>query len=78
MKKNFFQIIMGAVAVALGFTSCEKEKTCVKCINFNDKISGKTILCVGDQEIPSQEVLNRITAELKTDGYTVTYSEKCE
>lgn len=69
---------MGAVAVGLGLTSCEKEKTCVKCINFNDKISGKTMLCVGEPEIQSEEVLNRLIAELKTDGYTITYSEKCE
>ena len=77
MKKNFFQIILGTLAIALGFNSCEKEKTCIKCINFKDKDFGMTEICANDQYIQTQQKLDQLTLELKSEGYIIKYSEKC-
>ena len=77
MNKNFFQIILGTLAIALGIYSCEKGKTCIKCINFKDKDFGMTEICANDQYIQTQQKLDQLTLELKSEGYTIKYSEKC-
>ncbi len=77
MKKMFFQFAIGVIVVSSGLVSCEKETTCVKCISFTEKGFGPATLCVGDYDVPTEDNLNEIIAELETDGVAYTSSQKC-
>jgi hypothetical protein len=92
MKKSFFQIVMGALVLSLGFTSCkkdevkskiekekeeEKEKICVDCIEFTDDY-GTYTYCVGDTYMETKEEFDSYVAYIQSVGYTVRPFEKCE
>jgi hypothetical protein len=80
MKKNFFQIVLGALVLTLGFSSCKKDdkkNNCVDCATFTDDY-GTYTYCVGDGSVETQAKFDAYVAQLKADGYTVKTSEKCE
>lgn len=77
MKKKFFQLALGAFILSTGLISCEKDPVCVKCISFTEKGFGATTLCAGDPDVPTEESLNAIIADLETDEIAYTSSQKC-
>lgn len=77
MKKNFFQIIMGATALALGFSSCKKDKKdCKDCATIT--YDGETdTFCVGDDGLTQTE-FNADVAYYKALEYTVKTFQECK
>ena len=81
MKKSFFQIIMGALVLSLGISSCKKDdkkdENCIACATFTDDY-GTYTYCVGDEYAETQEEFDAYVAYLRAEGYTVKLSEKCD
>lgn len=82
MKKNFFQIIMGSIAIALGLSSCKKDKevhnNCVKCFSFTSDNLDTYTFCIGDNNVETEARFNAYVAYIKDVGWDIRYSERCE
>jgi pyruvate formate-lyase activating enzyme-like uncharacterized protein len=77
MKKNFLQIVMGALVLTLGLSSCKKDKNCKTCATYSYDGESDTI-CVGEKGVETQAKFDEYVAYLKSEGYSVTTSEKCD
>jgi hypothetical protein len=81
MKKNFFQIVMGALVLTLGLSSCKKDKNCADCVTISDPsgdISYTNTYCLGDDKMKTQAEFDAYVAHFKSEGYKVVSSKKCE
>jgi hypothetical protein len=76
MKKSFFQIVMGALVLTLGLSSCKKDKNCTSCVTVSG--SGNTgTYCLGDEDMATQAEFDAYVAYFKSEGYSVKPFEKC-
>jgi hypothetical protein len=81
MKKNFFQIVMGAFVLTLGLSSCKKDKNCSDCVTISDPggdISYTETYCLGDDKMETQAKFDAYVAKFKSNGYSVKTSKKCD
>jgi hypothetical protein len=77
MKKNFLQIVMGALVLTLGLSSCKKDKNCKSCATYTYD-GKKGTFCVGDADVETQAKFDDYVSYLKSEGYSVSTSEKCD
>lgn len=72
MKKNFFQILLGSLVLALGLSSCKKDDCCAT-ITYDGETD---TICVGDDGL-TQEQFNAYVALYKSMGASVSTKKKC-
>lgn len=73
MKKNFFQIVLGSLALALGLTSCKKEDCCAT-ITYDGETE---TFCVGDDGLTQAQFNGYVAYYKSLPGASVKTKKKC-
>lgn len=80
MKKNFFQIITGVIAVALGISSCKKDKenqsNCVDCLVILDNDANASTICVGDEDAETKAKFDILVAYYRDQN--IKFAQRCD
>lgn len=74
----FFKTVTGAQTLSLGFMSCKKDKNCVQCATYTDEEGVTYTFCVGEKDVETDAKFKAEVLYLRSEGYTVKYTEKCD
>ncbi len=73
MKRNFFKIVLGSLALMLGFSTCKKD--CEDCFSYTDG-GFKYTYCESD--FASKDAYESYKIQIQSAGYIIETFEECD